>query len=127
MIPTVFISSLVVTALIPTSAVWSLEERTNVLLIVADDLGPHLQSYGDHTVPTPNLDRLARGGVRFENLTLDNAEDRDFFAFSVDSASATISVDSEAQTNDVSLALFEKADNGLVDFPAPNVRRRKSR
>lgn len=40
--------------------------RFNVLLITADDLGLQLNCYGDDTVPTPNLDRLAASGVRFE-------------------------------------------------------------
>ena len=39
---------------------------SNILLITADDLGLQLNCYGDHTVPTPNLDALADRGVRFE-------------------------------------------------------------
>ncbi|MBC2593892.1 sulfatase [Ruficoccus amylovorans] len=41
------------------------EERPNLLLIIADDLGLQLGCYGDHTVPTPNIDRIAREGVMF--------------------------------------------------------------
>lgn len=42
--------------------------RPNVLLIVADDLGySDLGCYGGE-IPTPNLDRLAAQGVRFERL-----------------------------------------------------------
>jgi N-sulfoglucosamine sulfohydrolase len=37
----------------------------NVVLLVADDLGLQLGCYGDKKVRTPNLDRLARDGVRF--------------------------------------------------------------
>ena len=41
----------------------------NVLLIVADDLGySDLGCYGGE-IPTPNLDRLAKAGVRFEKCT----------------------------------------------------------
>jgi arylsulfatase A-like enzyme len=41
-------------------------KRPNVLLIVADDLGyGELGCYGGKTVPTPNIDALAKGGVRF--------------------------------------------------------------
>jgi N-sulfoglucosamine sulfohydrolase len=40
-------------------------EKPNLLLIIADDLGRQLNSYGDETVPTPNFDRLAREGVQF--------------------------------------------------------------
>jgi N-sulfoglucosamine sulfohydrolase len=41
--------------------------RPNVLLMIADDLGLHTGAYGDTTAITPNLDRLAREGVRFTN------------------------------------------------------------
>jgi N-sulfoglucosamine sulfohydrolase len=39
----------------------------NVLLIVSEDNGPELGCYGDPYARTPNLDRLAEQGVRFEN------------------------------------------------------------
>lgn len=43
------------------------EQRPNILLIVADDLGyEKLGCYGGIGVQTPNLDRLAASGVRFE-------------------------------------------------------------
>lgn len=39
----------------------------NVILIVADDLAPgEIGVYGQTNVPTPNLDRLAREGARFD-------------------------------------------------------------
>lgn len=41
------------------------EERPNLLLIIVDDLGIQFGAYGDSTVPTPNLDRLATEGVLF--------------------------------------------------------------
>jgi iduronate 2-sulfatase len=40
--------------------------RPNVLLIMADDLNNDLGAYGHPLVKTPNLDRLAARGVRFE-------------------------------------------------------------
>jgi arylsulfatase B len=40
----------------------------NVVLIVADDLGyGELGCYGGQDIPTPNIDSLARSGVRFTN------------------------------------------------------------
>lgn len=41
-------------------------ERPNVILIVSEDHGPHLGCYGDPNARTPNLDRLASQGVRFD-------------------------------------------------------------
>ena len=42
------------------------EDRLNVILISLDTVRPdHLSCYGDHRQTTPNLDRLAREGVRF--------------------------------------------------------------
>lgn len=42
------------------------DDLPNVLLIVSEDNGPELGCYGDPYVRTPNLDRLAEQGVRFE-------------------------------------------------------------
>ena len=39
--------------------------RPNILWLIAEDLGPQLRCYGDNQAFTPNLDRLARDGVRF--------------------------------------------------------------
>ena len=40
--------------------------RPNVLFIAVDDLNCRIHCYGDPLVKTPNLDRLARNGIRFE-------------------------------------------------------------
>jgi iduronate 2-sulfatase len=44
----------------------SAAEKPNVLLICVDDLKPALGCYGDPLAKTPNLDRLAARGVRFD-------------------------------------------------------------
>ena len=44
----------------------SAAERPNVVLVLADDLGPgDIGCYGGTAADTPNLDRMAREGVRF--------------------------------------------------------------
>jgi hypothetical protein len=37
----------------------------NVVLLIADDLGFQLGCYGNKTIRTPNIDALAKNGVRF--------------------------------------------------------------
>ncbi|MBN1342342.1 MAG: sulfatase-like hydrolase/transferase [Phycisphaerae bacterium] len=42
--------------------------KPNILLILVDDLGPEwLSCYGGQEMKTPNLDRLAAGGMQFNN------------------------------------------------------------
>ena len=43
------------------------ERPLNILLITADDHGVQAGCYGDEQARTPNLDRLAVQGVRFQN------------------------------------------------------------
>ena len=43
------------------------KDRPNVLMILVDDLKPALGCYGDSLAKTPNIDRLAAGGLRFES------------------------------------------------------------
>ena len=43
-------------------------ERPNVLWITCEDMSPNLGCYGDAYARTPNLDRLAAGGVRYTHV-----------------------------------------------------------
>lgn len=43
------------------------QQPYNILWLTAEDMSPRLGCYGDSTVPTPNIDRLASQGVRFTN------------------------------------------------------------
>lgn len=40
--------------------------RYNVLFLISDDLRPDLGAYGNALIKTPNIDKLAAGGVRFD-------------------------------------------------------------
>jgi arylsulfatase A-like enzyme len=63
-------SSLVLVAAIAlaviSSAIAAPARKTNVLLLIADDLNCELGVYGAPGMQTPNIDRLAARGVRFE-------------------------------------------------------------
>ncbi|MDF3076794.1 MAG: sulfatase [Sphingobacteriaceae bacterium] len=43
-------------------------QKPNILWLVTEDISPFISSYGDATAKTPNLDRLAREGVRYANV-----------------------------------------------------------
>ena len=45
-----------------------LDFRPNILWIVTEDMSPDIPAYGDSTVATPNLDRLASEGIRFSRF-----------------------------------------------------------
>jgi arylsulfatase A-like enzyme len=40
-------------------------ERPNILWIIVEDMSPHFGCYGETTIATPNVDRLAAEGTRF--------------------------------------------------------------
>ena len=42
-------------------------KQPNIIWLSVEDMSPRLGCYGDATVPTPNIDRLAKQGVRFTN------------------------------------------------------------
>ena len=56
----------VLVLLCSTAAAQQAAKKPNVLLITADDLNNRLGCYGDPLAKTPNLDRLAATGVRFD-------------------------------------------------------------
>lgn len=43
-------------------------EAPNILWLIAEDLGPYLAAFGDSSVHTPNIDRLAAEGVRYTQV-----------------------------------------------------------
>src|SRR6185437_5483108 len=40
----------------------------NILFLIADDASPHFGAYGCTWVKTPNIDRLAKKGLTFDNV-----------------------------------------------------------
>ena len=46
---------------------WAQNERPNVLLVIIDDFRTELKAYGVDRVHAPNMDRLSRGGITFQN------------------------------------------------------------
>ena len=46
-------------------------KRPNVIMICVDDLGyAELGCQGNDDIPTPNIDSLAKNGIRFTNTTI---------------------------------------------------------
>jgi len=48
-------------------------DKPNVLPILVDDLKPSFGAYADHWVHSPNLDRLANRGMRFDRAYCNQA------------------------------------------------------
>jgi N-sulfoglucosamine sulfohydrolase len=44
------------------------QNRPNIIWLNVEDMSPRLGCYGDVTVPTPHIDRLAREGVRYTRV-----------------------------------------------------------
>lgn len=51
-----------------TASKTALPQRPNILWLVTEDMGPYIPPFGDSTIVTPNLSRLAREGVIYPNL-----------------------------------------------------------
>ena len=62
-------TSFVAVSLLPLPA----DARPNILLIVSEDNGPEIGTYGDPYARTPNLDKLAADGVRFDRAFVPQA------------------------------------------------------
>ncbi len=54
--------------IVTATAVAAKPARPNVLFLIADDLNTSLSGFGHPQCKTPNLDRLAARGVKFENM-----------------------------------------------------------
>ncbi|TAF97522.1 MAG: DUF229 domain-containing protein [Runella slithyformis] len=54
------------TACLLLGSVWA--QRPNIVWLNVEDMSPRLGCYGDFTVPTPHIDRLAREGTLYTNV-----------------------------------------------------------
>ena len=45
----------------------SAQERPNIVWIIPDDMSANFSCYGESSITTPNVDRLASDGVKFTN------------------------------------------------------------
>ncbi|WP_282035744.1 sulfatase family protein [Saccharicrinis aurantiacus] len=45
-----------------------LDEKPNILWLVTEDMGAYIPSFGDSTIETPNLSKLAAEGIRYPNM-----------------------------------------------------------
>lgn len=60
--------ALITTLLLASQALLPAAEKKNVVFIICDDLNDSVHGFGGHPQAyTPNLDRLAKMGVRFTN------------------------------------------------------------
>lgn len=62
-----FIFTLMLALPVSWCAADELTERPNILWLVAEDMSPHFGCYGEKAIHTPNVDRLAAGGILFEH------------------------------------------------------------
>jgi len=85
------------------------DTRPNILFIMSDDHASHAMScYGSRINRTPNLDRIAEGGMRFDNCFCTNSI--------CTPSRAVILAGTYNHVNDVT-TLASKMDNRLLTFP----------
>jgi arylsulfatase A-like enzyme len=58
---------LIIVSLALTARVLAAETRPNILWFIVDDMSANFSCYGERTISTPNVDRLAREGTRFSH------------------------------------------------------------
>ena len=64
--PHIILPLVALASLFLASQTYGQTEKPNVLMILVDDLKPAIGAYGDPVAKTPNIDRLAASGIRFD-------------------------------------------------------------
>ena len=44
------------------------QKKPNIIWITCEDISPFIGAYGDQLIKTPNIDQLAKEGIRFNNV-----------------------------------------------------------
>jgi iduronate 2-sulfatase len=96
--------------------------KVNVLMLVIDDLRPELNCYGDASMITPNIDKLAANGVLFNraycNVPVSGASRASLFTGMRPTATRFLSYDSEISIDApdaITIAKYFK-NNGYVTY-----------
>jgi N-sulfoglucosamine sulfohydrolase len=63
-----YISTLYFLLIFPCTALTAQQNRPNIIWITCEDISPFIGAYGDHEIKTPNIDQLAKEGVRYTNV-----------------------------------------------------------
>ena len=67
-LPIVMPAAVLVTALLALTTLFLSAKKPNVLFLMSDDLNTALSGFGHEQCKTPELDKLAERGMRFENM-----------------------------------------------------------
>lgn len=59
---------LCITLCVAFSALHAQQKKPNILWVTCEDISPFIGAYGDKVVKTPNIDQLAKEGVRYTNV-----------------------------------------------------------
>jgi len=94
------------------------QERSNVLWLTVEDMSPWIACYGDDTVPTPNLDRLAAQSVRYANAFATSPVCAPARSSLITGMYATRMGTMHMRTGKPSAAALERDPGAYVDIPS---------
>ena len=93
------------------------DRNPNIVWISVEDMSPWIAPYGDDTVPTPNLDRLAREGVRYANAHANTPVCAPARSTLITGMYATTIGSMHMRTGNPSGAALERDPNAYDDIP----------